>query len=224
MLRKPCRLQTDGQTDGRTDRRTDKVNPVYPPPTSLGGGINIKKNKVLLQQMLYSNYLATQFPIFHLRMCAQQVSNQLLVCELGDTDLVTGLYEDFMLGPLTHNSINRTLSDKLPISRSCNNSIGLTVMLFINLTETTMWGWKSKLSVPHPWQKINSEPESRSALCLAKKYDSGSCHFMAFPGSQERPWSDMTHFWVAWFHNWLIWLVGWLTHWLTDWRINCLIT
>ena len=35
MLRKPCRLQTDG----RTDRRTDKVNPVYPPPTSLGGGI-----------------------------------------------------------------------------------------------------------------------------------------------------------------------------------------
>ena len=27
------------QTDGRTDRRTDKVNPVYPPPTSLGGGI-----------------------------------------------------------------------------------------------------------------------------------------------------------------------------------------
>ena len=35
MLRKPCRLQTDGQTDGRMD----KVNPVYPPPTSLGGGI-----------------------------------------------------------------------------------------------------------------------------------------------------------------------------------------
>ena len=23
MLRKPCRLQTDGRTDGRTDRRTD---------------------------------------------------------------------------------------------------------------------------------------------------------------------------------------------------------
>ena len=46
MLRKPCRLQTDG----RTDRRTDKVNPVYPtptptptppPPTLLGGGIKI---------------------------------------------------------------------------------------------------------------------------------------------------------------------------------------
>ena len=35
MLRKPCRLQTDGLTDGQTD----KVNPVYPPPTSLGGGI-----------------------------------------------------------------------------------------------------------------------------------------------------------------------------------------
>ena len=37
MLRKPCRLQTDGRTDGRTD----KVNPVYPPPTSLGRGIKI---------------------------------------------------------------------------------------------------------------------------------------------------------------------------------------
>ena len=35
MLRKPCRLQTDGWTDGRTD----KVNPVYPPPTSLGRGM-----------------------------------------------------------------------------------------------------------------------------------------------------------------------------------------
>ena len=33
-LRKPCRLQTDRQTD----RQTDKVIPVYPPPTSLGGG------------------------------------------------------------------------------------------------------------------------------------------------------------------------------------------
>ena len=36
MLRKPCRLQTDGRTDrrtdGRTDGRTDKVNPVHPPP------------------------------------------------------------------------------------------------------------------------------------------------------------------------------------------------
>ena len=37
MLQKPCRRRTDGQTDGRTD----KVNPVYPPPTSLGGGIKI---------------------------------------------------------------------------------------------------------------------------------------------------------------------------------------
>ena len=45
MLRKPCRLQTDGQTDGRTDGRTDKVNPVYPPPTSLGGGIKTKTNQ-----------------------------------------------------------------------------------------------------------------------------------------------------------------------------------
>ena len=30
---------TDRRTDRRTDGRTDKVNPVYPPPTSLGGGI-----------------------------------------------------------------------------------------------------------------------------------------------------------------------------------------
>ena len=29
-LRKPCRLQTDGQTDRQTDRQTDKVIPVYP--------------------------------------------------------------------------------------------------------------------------------------------------------------------------------------------------
>ena len=35
MLRKPCHLQTDWQTD----RQMDKVIPVYPPPTSLGGGI-----------------------------------------------------------------------------------------------------------------------------------------------------------------------------------------
>ena len=31
-LRKPCRLQMDGQTD----KQTDKVIAVYPPPTSLG--------------------------------------------------------------------------------------------------------------------------------------------------------------------------------------------
>ena len=40
MLRKPCRLQTDGQTD----RRTDKVNPVYPPSSFIGRGYN--KNQV----------------------------------------------------------------------------------------------------------------------------------------------------------------------------------
>ena len=42
MLRKPCRLQTDGQTDrrtdGRTDGRTDKVIPVYPPSNFVGRG------------------------------------------------------------------------------------------------------------------------------------------------------------------------------------------
>ena len=40
MLRKPCRLQTDGRTDGQTDRRTDKVNPVYPPYNFVGRGYN----------------------------------------------------------------------------------------------------------------------------------------------------------------------------------------
>ena len=34
MLRKPCRLQTDGRTDGRTD----KVNPVYSPSNFVGRG------------------------------------------------------------------------------------------------------------------------------------------------------------------------------------------
>ena len=36
MLRKPCRLQTDGRTDGRTD----KVNPVYPHSNFVGRGYN----------------------------------------------------------------------------------------------------------------------------------------------------------------------------------------
>ena len=38
MLRKPCRLQTDGRTNGQME----KVNPVYPPPPSnfVGRGYN----------------------------------------------------------------------------------------------------------------------------------------------------------------------------------------
>ena len=40
MLRKPCRLQTDGQTDRRTDGRTRWIQ-YTPPPTSLGGGITM---------------------------------------------------------------------------------------------------------------------------------------------------------------------------------------
>ena len=40
MLRKPCRLQTDGRTDRRMDGRTDKVNPVYPPSNFVGRGYN----------------------------------------------------------------------------------------------------------------------------------------------------------------------------------------
>ena len=49
MLRKPCRLQTDGLTDGRTD----KVNPVYPPSNFVGQGhknVDTKrKTDILLQ-------------------------------------------------------------------------------------------------------------------------------------------------------------------------------
>ena len=41
ILRKPCRLQTDGQTDGRTD----KVNPVYPPSNFVGRGYNDAKKE-----------------------------------------------------------------------------------------------------------------------------------------------------------------------------------
>ena len=37
----PTDGRTDRRTDGRTDRQTDKVIPVYPPPTSMGGGIII---------------------------------------------------------------------------------------------------------------------------------------------------------------------------------------
>ena len=40
MLRKPCRLQTDGRTDRRTDGQTDEVNPVYPPSNFVGRGYN----------------------------------------------------------------------------------------------------------------------------------------------------------------------------------------
>ena len=40
MLRKPCRLQTDGRTDRRADGQTDKVNPVYPPSNFVGRGCN----------------------------------------------------------------------------------------------------------------------------------------------------------------------------------------
>ena len=47
MLRKPCRLQTDGRTDGLMD----KVNPVYTPPTSLGGGINMGWNYLSIPKL-----------------------------------------------------------------------------------------------------------------------------------------------------------------------------
>ena len=46
MLRKPCRLQTDGRTDRRTDGQTDKVNPVYPPSNFVGRGYKYIENNV----------------------------------------------------------------------------------------------------------------------------------------------------------------------------------
>ena len=46
MLRKPCRLQTDGRTDGRTDRRTDgQGESSIPPSNFVGRGYN--KTKLL---------------------------------------------------------------------------------------------------------------------------------------------------------------------------------
>ena len=54
MLRKPCRLQTDGRTDGQTD----KVNQYTPPPTSLGGGITSESvNKTLISLELVNNLI-----------------------------------------------------------------------------------------------------------------------------------------------------------------------
>ena len=50
MLRKPCRLQTD--------ERTGKVNPVYPPPTSLGGGIIINIRTLVGQDMDICSWIA----------------------------------------------------------------------------------------------------------------------------------------------------------------------
>ena len=61
MLRKPCRLQTDGQTDRRTDGRTDKVNPVYPPSNFVGRGYN---KDLFLVPCLVSRVSATHLKIF----------------------------------------------------------------------------------------------------------------------------------------------------------------
>ena len=52
------RISTDGRTDGQTDRRTDgqtaTVNPVYPPPLTVGGGYN-KKIKILKISFFFKN-------------------------------------------------------------------------------------------------------------------------------------------------------------------------
>ena len=60
MLRKPCRLQTDGQTDGRTDGRTDKVNPVYPPSNFVGRGYNDMRINIMCLLMQKTKYIASE--------------------------------------------------------------------------------------------------------------------------------------------------------------------
>ena len=49
MLRKPCRLRTDGQTDGQGE------SSIPPPPTSLGGGI-INMNLTLLVKLANDSF------------------------------------------------------------------------------------------------------------------------------------------------------------------------
>ena len=62
MLRKPCRLQTDGRTDGRTD----KVNPVYPPPpTLLGGGIMKYKYMLMFPKIISQLYHTPEITLLH---------------------------------------------------------------------------------------------------------------------------------------------------------------
>ena len=64
MLRKPCRLQTDGQTDGQTDRRTDKVNPVYPSSNFVGQGYNYKWDHwVILMHTRRDLHVLAQWPV-----------------------------------------------------------------------------------------------------------------------------------------------------------------
>ena len=54
----------------QTDRRTDKVNPVYPPPTSLGGGIK-SKSPFIPNPMEY--IILTQSEAINLRQTICQV-------------------------------------------------------------------------------------------------------------------------------------------------------
>ena len=66
MLRKPCRLQTDGRTDGQTDGQGESSippPPPPPPPTSLGGGIIIR-----------SNFLLCWIPVFLWHLIGRAVS------------------------------------------------------------------------------------------------------------------------------------------------------
>ena len=60
MLRKPCRLQTDGRTDGQTDRRTRWIQ-YTPPPTSLGGGIIMQW--ALRINVEYASFIANKLDI-----------------------------------------------------------------------------------------------------------------------------------------------------------------
>ena len=86
MLRKPCRLQTDGRTDGQGEssippsnfvgRRYNKVNPVYPPSNFVGRGYN---DGILLIGPLGTNFTEIlikihefSFQKMHLKMSSRK--------------------------------------------------------------------------------------------------------------------------------------------------------
>ena len=62
MLRKPCRLQTDGRTDARTDGRTDgQGESSIPPSNFVGRGYN----NIILFQILFFLYNETYLKMTH---------------------------------------------------------------------------------------------------------------------------------------------------------------
>ena len=74
MLRKPCRLQTDGQTD----RRTDKLNPVYPPSNFVGRGYNdVQGNWCIFTSLGLNEFIMMKSP-WNSQSLSQKYSQQAL--------------------------------------------------------------------------------------------------------------------------------------------------